>query len=50
MNGFIISVEISESGQKFAIKKIERAFEDRHDAKSILKEIKLMKKFAHENV
>lgn len=33
-----------------AIKKISRAFEDPVDAKRILREIKLMKKFSHENV
>ena len=33
-----------------AIKKISRAFEDHLDAKKILREIKLMKHFTHENV
>jgi len=39
-----------ETGAKVAIKKITRAFEDPVDAKRILREIKLMKKLAHENV
>jgi mitogen-activated protein kinase 1/3 len=33
-----------------AIKKISRVFDDPVDAKRILREIKLMKKFDHENV
>lgn len=33
-----------------AIKKISRAFEDPVDAKRILREIKLMKRFSHENI
>lgn len=39
-----------ESGQKVAIKKVSRAFEDPIDAKRILREIKLMKNFSHENI
>ena len=39
-----------ETGNKVAIKKVTRAFEDPVDAKRILREIKLMKKFCHENV
>ena len=38
------------SSEKVAIKKITRAFDDPVDAKRILREIKLMKKFSHENV
>jgi mitogen-activated protein kinase 1/3 len=48
--GVVISALDKESGQKVAIKKISRAFEDPVDAKRILREIKLMKKFSHENV
>jgi mitogen-activated protein kinase 6 len=33
-----------------AIKKVTRVFDDPIDAKRILREIKLMKKFQHENV
>ena len=39
-----------ETGNKVAIKKVTRAFEDPVDAKRILREIKLMKQFTHENV
>jgi serine/threonine protein kinase len=38
------------TGNKIAIKKVSRAFDDPVDAKRILREIKLMKKFSHENV
>jgi len=48
--GVVISALDKQSGQKVAIKKISRAFEDPVDAKRILREIKLMKKFSHENV
>ena len=48
--GVVISAQDSESNQKVAIKKIPRAFNDVVDAKRILREIKLMKKFVHENV
>ena len=46
----VISALDNTTGQKVAIKKIPRAFEDPVDAKRILREIKLMKKFSHENV
>lgn len=39
-----------ELGKKIAIKKVTRAFDDPVDAKRILREIKLMRVFAHENV
>jgi mitogen-activated protein kinase 1/3 len=48
--GVVISAQDKENGSKVAIKKISRAFEDPIDAKRILREIKLMKKFSHENV
>jgi mitogen-activated protein kinase 1/3 len=48
--GVVISALDKETNQKVAIKKITRAFEDPIDAKRILREIKLMKAFAHENV
>ena len=48
--GFVISALDKETNQKVAIKKIPRAFEDPVDAKRILREIKLMKSFRHENV
>ncbi len=38
------------TGQMVAIKKVPRAFEDLVDAKRILREIKLLRHFQHENV
>ena len=48
--GVVISAQDKESSKNVAIKKITRAFGDPVDAKRILREIKLMKKFTHENV
>mmetsp|Transcript_3029 Transcript_3029/g.4626 ORF Transcript_3029/g.4626 Transcript_3029/m.4626 type:complete len:417 (-) Transcript_3029:254-1504(-) len=48
--GVVISALDKSTSQKVAIKKITRAFDDPVDAKRILREIKLMKKFSHENV
>lgn len=48
--GVVISALDKDANKKVAIKKISRAFEDAVDAKRILREIKLMKKFSHENV
>jgi mitogen-activated protein kinase 1/3 len=39
-----------KTGQKVAIKKIPKAFDDLIDAKRIYREIKLLKFFDHENV
>jgi hypothetical protein len=44
------SAEDSETGKKVAIKKIPNTFNDLTDAKRILREIKLMRHFEHENV
>jgi len=38
------------SNEKVAIKKIPRAFDDVIDAKRILREVKLLRQFDHENV
>lgn len=46
----MISALDRETNKKVAIKKISRAFGDPVDAKRMLREIKLMKKFVHENV
>jgi serine/threonine protein kinase len=47
----LISSAIDKTKEKnVAIKKISRVFDDPVDAKRILREIKLMKKFNHENV
>ena len=48
--GVVIAANDSESGEKVAIKKIHRAFEDLIDAKRILREIKLLLHFDHEHV
>ena len=48
--GIVISASDEVTGKNYAIKKIRRAFDDRVDAKRILREIKLMKKMEHENV
>lgn len=48
--GVVISAQDRDTDKKVAIKKISRAFGDPVDAKRILREIKLMKKFVHENV
>ena len=44
------AAENLETGQKVAIKKVLNAFQDTLDAKRVLREVKLMKHFAHENV
>lgn len=48
--GVVVSADNTDTGGQVAIKKIGRAFEDPVDAKRILREIKLMKMFNHENV
>jgi len=48
--GVVISANDLSNNSQVAIKKISRAFEDPVDAKRILREIKLMKMFNHENV
>ena len=44
------SADDTVTGKKIAIKKIPNAFNDLTDAKRILREIKLMRHFDHENV
>jgi serine/threonine protein kinase len=48
--GVVISCRDTETGNKVAIKKIPRAFDDIVDAKRILREIKLLQHLQHENV
>jgi mitogen-activated protein kinase 1/3 len=48
--GVVISALDEKTNRNVAIKKIRRAFDDRIDAKRILREIKLMKRLEHENV
>ena len=48
--GVVISANDSMTSKQVAIKKIGNAFADTVDAKRILREIKLMKRFSHENI
>mmetsp|Transcript_10205 Transcript_10205/g.10174 ORF Transcript_10205/g.10174 Transcript_10205/m.10174 type:complete len:112 (-) Transcript_10205:1100-1435(-) len=48
--GVVCSVNDKLTGQKVAIKKIPKAFQDLVDAKRVLREIKILKFFDHENV
>jgi mitogen-activated protein kinase 1/3 len=48
--GVVVSAENTETGQKVAIKKIPSAFNDLTDAKRILREVKLLNFFNHENL
>lgn len=48
--GVVVSALDRKTGQKVAIKKVPKAFDDLIDAKRILREIKLLKFFDHENV
>lgn len=48
--GVVIAVRDSEKDTKVAIKKIPHAFDDLVDAKRILREIKLLRHFDHENI
>ena len=47
---FISSAVDEGSQQKYAIKKIANVFENTEDAKRILREIILMRRFDHENI
>jgi mitogen-activated protein kinase 1/3 len=48
--GVVISAQDAKESQKVAIKMVPRAFNDEIDAKRILREIKLLKHFRHENI
>ena len=48
--GVVISALNTDNGKKVAIKKVHRVFEDLVDAKRILREIKLLRRFEHENI
>ena len=48
--GVVVACEDTTTGEKVAIKKIPHAFDDLVDAKRILREIKLLQHFCHENV
>lgn len=49
-NKRIRSAKDNVSGERVAIKKISKAFENLKDTKRILREIKLLRHFQHENV
>jgi len=48
--GVVVSAVDKKTNQKVAIKKVPRAFDDLIDAKRILREIKLLRHFNHENI
>ena len=48
--GVVISATDSVGSQKVAIKKCPNAFEDLVDAKRIVREIRLLMHFSHENI
>jgi mitogen-activated protein kinase 1/3 len=48
--GVVVSAKDEESKRKVAIKKVANAFEDLVDAKRILREIKLLRHFDHDNI
>jgi len=48
--GVVVSAEDKKSGKKVAIKKIPNWHQDLTDAKRILREVRLMRHFAHENI
>jgi serine/threonine protein kinase len=48
--GVVCACHDSTSGNKVAIKKVHKAFQDERDAKMLLREIKLLRHLNHENV
>ena len=48
--GVVVSAKDKKKGVKVAIKKVHNAFEDLIDAKRIVREIKLLSFFGHENI
>lgn len=48
--GVVVSATDKKNDMKVAIKKVHNAFEDLIDAKRIVREIKLLSYFEHENV
>ena len=48
--GVVVSALDRKTNTKVAIKKVPKAFEDLIDAKRILREIRLLKHFDHENI
>mmetsp|Transcript_30701 Transcript_30701/g.63477 ORF Transcript_30701/g.63477 Transcript_30701/m.63477 type:complete len:359 (-) Transcript_30701:96-1172(-) len=48
--GHVCAVTNSENGERLAVKKVKNAFDDVIDAKRVLREIRLLCSFDHENV
>ena len=48
--GLVCSGSNTDTGNKVAIKKIPKAFEDTIDCKRLLREIKILRHFRHDNV
>ncbi|KAG8465618.1 hypothetical protein KFE25_002925 [Diacronema lutheri] len=48
--GLVCSARLTETGEGVAIKKIPKAFDDIIDCKRLLREIKILKHFKHDNV
>lgn len=48
--GVVVSAEDTRTGRKVAIKKVPNAFHDLTDALRILREIRLLRHFNHENI
>eukprot|EP00359_Climacostomum_virens_P008053 CAMPEP_0204916048 /NCGR_PEP_ID=MMETSP1397-20131031/13957_1 /ASSEMBLY_ACC=CAM_ASM_000891 /TAXON_ID=49980 /ORGANISM="Climacostomum Climacostomum virens, Strain Stock W-24" /LENGTH=411 /DNA_ID=CAMNT_0052088393 /DNA_START=10 /DNA_END=1245 /DNA_ORIENTATION=- len=48
--GIVVSAKDSKTGERFAIKKIEKAFDHATFAKRTLRELKIMRLLSHENI
>ena len=48
--GIVVAAHDKKTGEKVAIKKVSNAFEDLIDAKRIVREIRLLRFFNHENI
>jgi len=48
--GYVASFKNNDTGEKLAVKKITDAFRDLIDGKRILREVKLLRQFNHENI
>ena len=48
--GLVCSGSNTDTGKKVAIKKIPKAFEDTIDCKRLLREVKILRHFKHDNV
>merc|ERR1719207_53358 len=48
--GSVASFQDTRTGEKVAVKKITKAFDDLVDGKRILREVKLLRHFNHDNI